>query len=119
MIYGSTTNVLISNPYTENAGNVLDSNLYFTSSEGQAGLWQWKNVTYTSFANYKSATGNDPSSSFADPKFMNLTTPDLHLQSTSPAINAGQNLSNLGTTDYDGNARIQGEIVDIGALEVR
>jgi hypothetical protein len=82
-------------------------------------LWQWKNVTYTGFANYKSATGNDPSSIFADPNFMSLTMPDLHLQSVSPAINAGQNLTNLGTTDYDGNARIQGGIVDIGAFEVR
>lgn len=85
----------------------------------QAALWQWKNITYNGFANYKSTTGNDSHSLFADPKFMNLTTPGLHLQSDSPAINAGQNLSNLGTTDYDGNARIQGGIVDIGAFEVR
>jgi hypothetical protein len=118
-IYGSATNVLISNPFTQNAGNVLDSNLYFTTSGAQAGLWQWKNVTYTGFANYKSATGNDPSSIFADPNFVSLPAPDLHLQSVSPAINAGQNLTNLGTTDYDGNARIQGGIVDIGAYEVR
>ncbi|WP_409348223.1 choice-of-anchor Q domain-containing protein [Paenibacillus gyeongsangnamensis] len=119
LIYGSATNVLISNPFTENAGNVLDSNLYFTTSGDQAGLWQWKNVSYTGFANYKSATGNDSHSIFADPKFMNLTTPDLHLQSVSLAINAGQNLPNIGDTDYDGNARIQGGIVDIGAFEAR
>jgi hypothetical protein len=119
VIYGSATNVLISNPFTENAGNVLDSNLYFTASGEQAGLWQWKNVAYTGFANYKSATGNDPSSFFADPKFINLTTPDLHLQSASPAINAGQNLPNIGDKDYDGKTRIQGGIVDIGAFEVR
>jgi hypothetical protein len=118
-IYGSDTDVLISNPFTENAGNILDTNLYFTESGDQAGMWQWKNVTFTGFANYISATGNDTNSFFADPQLMNLTTPDLHLPADSPAINAGQNLPNIGGTDFDGKLRIQGGIVDIGAFEVR
>jgi hypothetical protein len=118
-IYGSDTDVLISNPFTENTGNILDTNLYFTESGDQAGMWQWKNVTFTGFANYISATGNDTNSFFADPKLMNLTTPDLHLPADSPAINAGQNLPNMVGTDFDGKLRIQGGIVDIGAFEVR
>lgn len=52
----------------------------------------------------------------ADPKFVSLTIPDLHLQSTSPAINTGVSVSYV-TFDYDGNSRPQGAGYDIGAFE--
>lgn len=53
----------------------------------------------------------------ADPKFVNLTTPDLHLQSTSPAINTGVDLRPLVAWDADGKARPIGTAFDIGAYE--
>ena len=49
-----------------------------------------------------------------NPKF--ISTTDYHLQSTSPAINAGITLSGV-TNDYDGNSRPQGAGYDIGAYE--
>lgn len=52
----------------------------------------------------------------ADPMFINLTTPDLHLQSTSPAINFGVLVSWI-TTDFDGKTRPQGSAFDAGAYE--
>jgi hypothetical protein len=54
-----------------------------------------------------------------DPLFVSYTgdqTGDYHLQSTSPAINAGT-ISGAPTTDFDGNARPQGALYDIGAYE--
>jgi parallel beta-helix repeat protein len=53
-----------------------------------------------------------------DPMFVNLNTPDLHLQSNSPGIGAGANLSALGvTTDLDDKPRPYGTTFDIGAYE--
>ncbi len=51
-----------------------------------------------------------------DPKFINRNTLDLHLQSTSPAINAGS-MSTAALTDFEGIARPQGTNADIGAYE--
>lgn len=55
-------------------------------------------------------TGNDPF-------FVNAASGDLHVQSCSPAIDAGSNAIVTATTDLDGNARIVRSIVDIGAYE--
>jgi hypothetical protein len=52
-----------------------------------------------------------------EPLFVNLTAGDLHLQSTSPCINAGLNAYAPGPVDLDGNPRIVGGIVDMGAYE--
>ena len=68
----------------------------------------------------------------ADPQFVNPSANDYHLQSTSPAIDSGQNsvLQTFMTmtglnwlTDFDGNPRVQdatgkGCIIDMGAYEV-
>jgi predicted outer membrane repeat protein len=58
----------------------------------------------------------------ADPLFVNAATGDLHLQSCSPAIDAGDDGANNLTTDLDGNNRkvdaIAGGVkIDRGAYE--
>lgn len=50
------------------------------------------------------------------PLFVN-TNSDFHLQSNSPCINSGNNSFVTGGTDLDGNLRIAGGTVDIGAYE--
>jgi predicted outer membrane repeat protein len=52
-----------------------------------------------------------------EPGFGSLNGGDFHLQSTSPCINAGSTSYVTNTTDFDGNARIVGTSVDIGAYE--
>jgi hypothetical protein len=61
----------------------------------------------------------------ADPLFVNQAGGDFHLQSTSPAIDAGTNsVANLPQSDFAGNPRILDgnndcvNTVDIGAYEV-
>jgi len=51
-----------------------------------------------------------------DPKFVDASSGDYHLQSTSPAIDAGTN-TGAPDNDLDGVSRPQGVGVDIGAYE--
>jgi hypothetical protein len=52
-----------------------------------------------------------------EPLFVSLSGGDFHMQPASPCINAGDNASAVGTTDLDGNPRISGGSVDMGAYE--
>jgi hypothetical protein len=99
--------------------NIVDYNLYFAPGGGTDGTWSWKNVAYTTFDAYQSGSGNDANGLVGlDPLLVSTTTPDLHLQSTSPAIDRGQNLAEAGPYDIDGQTRIQ-NIIEIGGDEVR
>jgi hypothetical protein len=51
------------------------------------------------------------------PLFVNQAGGDYHLQASSPCINSGNNTYATGTNDLDGNLRITGGTVDIGAYE--
>jgi hypothetical protein len=99
-----------------------DDNLYYTSggraSQATFGIL---GTTYSGWQAYRAATGEDAHSRFADPELRRPGQGDLHLLSGSPAIDAG--LSEpprlVGRFDIDGQPRVQGPRIDIGADERR
>ena len=121
IIYTSSQNIPVSNPFTSaNAyNNTFDHNLYFTPAGATNSTWNWQNKDYASFAAYKTASGQDANSVFADPLFLNLALYDVHLKSTSPAVDGGDPtyVPAIGELDLYGDARASGACVDIGASE--
>lgn len=115
----NSQNILVTNPFTQNTGNVVDHNLYFSPGGAAAAEWQWKRKWYASFQAYRSGTGNDAHSRFVNPRLVSTTLPDPHLRTDSPAVDRGQNLPVAGTRDIDGEDRIINGVIDIGADEVQ
>jgi Right handed beta helix region len=92
----------------------LDYNLYFSSGPT---VFDWQKHKYTSFSAYQTASGDDTNSLYADPQFTDTT--NLDVASTSPAVNAGDNLGAaiVGPRDFIGVKRVLGSSIDIGAYE--
>jgi len=120
ILYGSSQGLLVNN-FTSSEPNPasLDYNLYYSVVGTDNATFVWNGVTYTGFSSYRSSTGQDAHSKFADPQFLNPSTPDLHVRPSSPAANAGINLGVAieGTKDYAGNPRVQRKNIDMGAYE--
>jgi hypothetical protein len=118
IFYANSQKLFISSWSPVMSGNVMDNNLFYTAKG--SGIWQWKNVEYNSFAAYQAATGNDAHGlNKKNPLFVSLSPVNLHLKTTSPAIDKGQNLPEAGSLDFDGQPRLRGAGIDIGADEVR
>lgn len=76
------------------------------------------NILYKNSDSLKIGSGNTTDHNLIDidPKFVNPEGANFHLQSSSPAINAGMTISEV-TNDIEGTPRPQGGAYDIGAYE--
>lgn len=120
IFYASSEGVFINSINNSSANPAdVDYNIYYSSVGSGSAQFTWKGTNYSSFSAYWTATGKDARSQFIDPKFISTTTPDLHVQPSSPAVNAGLTLdaSVIGTVDFAKNPRVQGSNVDVGAYE--
>ena len=99
----------------------MDYNVYYCVSGAETSKWGWHPASYTGFTGYVMASGSDQHSRFADPRFVDPSKNDYHVQSGSPAINAGTAAGALtaGAEDLDGGARKHGSQIDAGCYERR
>lgn len=136
LVYATSQGLFINN-YTNSEANPVtaDYNLYYSSVSSSGAQFIWDGASKNGFPSYQSTTGQDSHSQYANPLFLSLTTPNLQVQASSPAINAGSSLSSLicstttgetgdywgcplvGTLDFLGNPREPGSNIDIGAYE--
>jgi len=117
IIYARPGSEVFVHKYTSTGeNNVIDNNLYYAGSG--ATTWIWEGEEYHEFENWKLASGADAASSNGiDPLLKNPFTPDLHITSTSPAINSGKIVSMdiHGEYDIDGQPRIINNKISKGA----
>ncbi len=121
IVYANSQALFINN-YTNSESVPVTSNYnsFYTAGGGANFLWDGSSIG--SFASYQSSSKQDGHSIFANPDYLSptLTSPNLQVSATSPALNAGNNLGAtiVGSYDYAGNARVNGSNqIDIGAYE--
>ena len=93
-------------------GTATNCIIYYNYYNGAIGNYLFiKSIAYTcTFPAFPGCITNPP-------LFVNLAGEDFHLQSSSPCINSGINAAVSTATDRDGNPRIVGGTVDMGAYE--
>lgn len=125
-----TGGIVVGASSTTDTGTVVNNNIVFNNPGTDGGICEEGNTgtnTYTDNLVYQNTPTNlclqngDTATGTvsANPQFINYTgdtTGDYHLQSTSPAINAGTT-QDAPATDFDGNTRPQGSGYDVGAYE--
>jgi hypothetical protein len=88
--------------------------VYLNTANGAASSnWNTSVFGYSCTAPLPGGDGNLAS----NPEFVNPASGNYRLLPTSPCINSGNNAFVLGATDLDGNPRISGGNVDLGAYE--
>jgi hypothetical protein len=116
--YQNTPNVTI-RPMV--SSTVAWQNNIFYGSSNYANSLNWNPGTAAFNLYFGGNSGPGSNNLTSDPLFVSPSTGDFSLQSTSPAINAGDPTSStgtVGTVDFPGNPRMVNGQIDIGAYEV-
>jgi hypothetical protein len=105
--------------------STVDDCLFYQSGNIR---FDWRGTTYTGVSSFQSGTGAGSGNFSANPNFSNPNGGDLHIQSSSPAVDAGSSHSVYGAfssryglninLDMDGASRPGGSAYDIGADEL-
>lgn len=116
IIVANAQRLIIGNPFTRNVGNTVNYNLIHSPGTP---LWQWKNVNYTGLAAWRTASGQDAASIFAEPLLLAPAVGVFEPRPKSPAIDAGDPtfVAAPGELDHAGHPRVRGTRADIGARE--
>jgi Right handed beta helix region len=106
--------------------SIIDNNLYFPNDNTPNVRVKFGGASemLKTFQEYKTITSKDLNSKFDNPLFIDISdeqNPELHLKPASAAINNGLLLGDgrNGTTDFDGNNRLESSSIDIGAYEYK
>ncbi len=100
---------------TKTMVTACDNNLWYATTGTIYVTAEGTDYHADDFAAYKSDTGWDAGGLWESPDIVSTETPDFHLQSSSPCINAGVDIG--FTADYSGNTVPAGSDPDIGAYE--
>lgn len=116
-----------------NSGTSIKNNILYPTN-GRLALVQMSGTTSTSptisynlyyrdnadVANLYYNVNGDANAVKSNPLFVNAAGSDFHIQTSSPAVNAGDPsfAAGSGETDMDGQTRVQNSRVEIGADEV-
>lgn len=117
IIYARPTDVFIHKYTATGSDNIIDNNLYFTTGTAK---WIWNGTEYTDYNAWKTASAQDANSTNGvDPMLVNISTPDLRIQSGSPAKNSGAVISESvnGKTDIDNKPRTESGKISKGAQQ--
>jgi hypothetical protein len=124
--------------FVSGSGVTANYNDYYTTSKTTT--FELNDKTYTTFASYQSATGQDKNSVFANPDYLTVPTctsttsktpptpittcsptPNFDIPTTSPAENTGNaslGMADFGTVDFNGNPRLNANgQINMGAYE--
>ena len=94
--------------------NIVENNLVFSSNTAQTCLFQY-NGNLSDVSTFNTQHADIRNNIAGDPLFVDIEHGDYHLQSNSPAIDAGT--TTLSTEDYEGNTIPNSTAPDIGAYE--
>jgi hypothetical protein len=101
----------------------LDYNLYWYPGNKDT-IWVYGEDVYKGISEFQSKSGQDAHSIFADPMLKDVTYHEVGfpkmqftLSKSSPAIDAGTDVGNMGTRDFFGNPIPVGKNFDVGAFE--
>ena len=96
----------------------IDYNLYYAPN-GAPFIWDGYQVNdraYKTIGQIRQGTPWEKNGKMGDPQFVDLSSQNFNVKSTSPAIDAGQTLSEV-TNDFNRKSRPQKTSYDIGAVE--